>query len=97
MCGVASDDDDVDFVLDCSWDLPESRDALQPCWGPCQDDLISQLDSDSEWELDEEGDTEVSDDAALLEFAVTLQKAHDIVGYTYEPDLNSNPKRFLMS
>ena len=42
MGGVASDDDD--FVPDCFWHPEDSRDALQLCLGPCEDDSLSQLD-----------------------------------------------------
>ena len=56
------------------WDSAESRDALQLHLGPCED-VLSESDSDSEGELDEEGDAE---DATLLDFVATLQKAHDI-------------------
>ena len=43
------------FVLDYFGDPAESRDALQLCLGPCKD-VLSESDSDSEGELDEEGD-----------------------------------------
>ena len=44
MGGVASDDDDDDgFVLDCFWDLAETRGALQLHMGLCEDDLLSQF------------------------------------------------------
>ena len=46
--------------------------------GPCEEDFLSKLDSNSEEDLDEEGDDEVHDDAVLLGFAATLQKAYDI-------------------
>ena len=36
--------------------------AVQLCLGPCEDVLLSQLDGDSEGELDEEGDSEVYGD-----------------------------------
>ena len=39
--------------------------------------MVSKSNSDSEGELDEEGDAKVYDDAALLDFVATLQKAHD--------------------
>ena len=63
-------------------DLGESRDTLQLRLGPCKDDLLSHMDSDSKGELNEEGDAEVDNDAALLDFAATSQKPHDISAAT---------------
>ena len=53
MGGVASDNND-NFFPDCIWDSEESRDAVQLCLESHEDDLLLQLDSDSEGELDEE-------------------------------------------
>lgn len=74
MGAVALDESgDTNSALGCFGNSAESRNALQLCLVPFQDNLFSQSDNNHEEELKED-DTEVYGDTTLLHFAVTLQR-----------------------